>query len=217
MRKENWKKALIVLGVVVLFILIILVVFQFQHESENVTIDDRNPETEEVVVFENNSDYTEEEIRTTTENLRQALKDLLTNVEYYKISEINSTYTPEDDEKYMVIPETFFVRLQELVTEELYLTYWNKATPITKDEDLAIEDNLYQVPISIFDETYSHSAIAVNDVNTEELILKSATNERIEASEKIKICNEEDICARDDEYTLVLEIEENTWKIAQIN
>ena len=117
----------------------------------------------------------------------------------------------------MLIPERLFGSLRESVTEERYLTYWNQATPITKDKDLAIEDNLYQVPISIFDEAYSHSAIAVNDVNTEVLILRSATNERIEASEKIKICDEENICARDDEYTLVLEIEENTWKIAQIN
>ena len=85
------------------------------------------------------------------------------------------------------------------------------------DKDLAIEENLYQVPMSIFDEAYSHSAIAINDVNTEELVLKNATNDRIEASEKIKICDEEGICARDDEYPLVLEQEENTWKIAQIN
>ena len=108
MRKDNWKKTFIAIVMVVLFALIILTVFQFQQESEDVTIDERNPVTEEEIVFENNSDYTEEEVRTTTENLRQSLKSLLTNVEYYKISEINSTYTPEDDEKYMVIPESFF-------------------------------------------------------------------------------------------------------------
>ena len=217
MRKDNWKKALIALGIILLFILIILTIFQFQHESEEVTIDERNPAKEEELVFENNSDYTEEEIRTTTENLRQALKDLLTNIEYYKISEISSLYTIEDDEKYMVLPETFFTNFRELATEEFYGTYWNQATPIVPDKDLAMMETLYQVPISIFDEIYSHSAIAVNDVNQEELILKNATNERIEASEKIMICDEETICARDDEYKLVLEKEEKTWKIAQIN
>ena len=87
MRKDKWKKTLIAVGIIVLFILIILTVFAFQHESEEVIIDDRSPEVEEEIVFENNSDYTEEEIRDITENLRESLRDLLSNIEYYKISE----------------------------------------------------------------------------------------------------------------------------------
>lgn len=67
MRKDNWKKTFIAIVMVVLFALIILTVFQFQQESEDVTIDGRNPVTEEEIVFENNSDYTEEEVRTTTD------------------------------------------------------------------------------------------------------------------------------------------------------
>lgn len=218
MNKRDWKRIGIVVGVIALFILILLSVFHLEHESEEVIIDDRNPQTEpeEEIVFENNSDYTEEEIRDITENLRSSLKDLLTNIEYYKISDINGAYTTEDDENYMVLPETFFTSLRGLITEDFYLNYWNLAIPITPDKDLAIEENLYQVPMSIFDEAYSHSAIAINDVNTEELVLKNATNDRIEASEKIKICDEEGICARDDEYPLVLEQEENTWKIVTI-
>lgn len=224
MRKDKWKKTLIAVGIIVLFILIILTVFAFQHESEEVIIDDRSPEVEEEIVFENNSDYTEEEIRDITENLRESLRDLLSNIEYYKISEISSTYTTEEDKNYMVLPETFFTSLRGLVTEELYLIYWNQATPILPDEDLAIEETLYQVPMSIFDEVYSHSSIAlVNSqipeyaITQEELILRNATNERIEATEKIKWCNESNICVRDDEYPLVIEQEENTWKIAQIS
>jgi len=66
----------------------------------------------------------------------------------------------------------------------------------------------------IFDEAYTTSAISLLDVSEELLSLKYATDEKIEAVENIKLC-EEDTCKRDEFYYFVLVKEEDNWKISE--
>lgn len=222
MHKKELKKIILSIIVIILFSLVLVTIFSFNKNSENIEFNGANnteedSPKEEQDTFTNNSDIEEKDIRLLVEEKRLALKEYLSHVKYYKLSDISANYQSSDD-SYIGIPQSFFSGLKELVTDELYNSYFSKCTLVETNNNPSIKENIYASPINLFDETYTNSAVAVNDVNTEILILKNATNERVEAKEEIKICSADtNSCTRDSFYSLVLEKENEIWKIAKIS
>ena len=222
MHKKELKKVFLSIIVIILFSLVLVTIFSFNKNSENIEFNgvnntEEDSPKEEQDTFTNNSDIEEKDIRLLVEEKRLALKEYLSHVKYYKLSDISTNYQSSDD-SYIGIPESFFSGLKELVIDDLYNSYFSKCTLVETNNNPSIKENIYAAPIDLFDETYTNSAVAVNDVNTEILILKNATNERIEAKEEIKICSiDTNSCTRDSFYSLVLEKENEIWKIAKIS
>ena len=215
MTKRKWIIIGATLGILVLFGLILLTTFNFQNEHENITEDLTDNEPEEIV-FQNSSDMSEADIRILVEEKRIALKQFFENAKYYNISEISSDYTKEDDEQYIVVDENFLNDFRALVTEDVYGRYWDELTEITPDKDVLLNSRVHRGPKDLFDSIASESAISLYNVNEEILILESATNDRIVARENIRLCPEDtEICSRNDFYRLILEKEEDIWKIAE--
>ena len=223
MHKKELKKIILSIIVIILFSLVLVTIFSFNKNSENIEFNDTNnteseSPKEEQETFINNSDIEEKDIRLLVEEKRLSLKEYLSHVTYYKLSEISANYQSSDDDSYIGIPESFFSGLKDLVTDELYNSYFSKCTLVETNNNPSIKENVYAAPINLFDETYTNSAVAVNDVNTEILLLKNATNEKIEAQEEIKICSlDTNSCTRDSIYSLVLEKENEIWKLAKIS
>jgi len=217
MNKKEWLNIGCILSVAILFILILLTAFNFTKEKENIFIDTPDQEVEHN--FINNSSMSEQEIRLLVENKREELKQLLANIEYYKISEVAEGYQQSDDENYIVIKESFLNTFKSYVTEDFYQLYYNELTEITKRQDVLIEEKLFSGPSTLFDTLYVESAIAMKDVNEEILILVKANDQRIEAKENIRLCQENDNknCSRDSKYSLVLEYIDDDWVIAHVN
>jgi len=218
MNKREWKKIGYSIIVVGLFILVLVTVMNFDHKNEDVVIDTGNmnviPE-ENVDEFKNESGLEEQEIRLLVEEKRSELKDFFKDAKYYAISEVGASYTKEDDNKYIVVDESFLNRLRNLLTVDAYETYWKEFTEITPKENISVKERIYMARIDLFDPLYVQSAIAMIEVTEEKLILKSATDERIVAKENIRNCEDETNCKRDEFYKLILEKEDDTWKIAE--
>jgi len=216
MNKKKIEKIARMVIPTILFILVLLVVLSFNKDSENIIIDN-NPPTEknEEIKFNNLSDMEESEIRELVERKKLELQNFFKELKYYIISEVAEGYTKEDDENYIVIGESSLETLRSLLTIDAYGTYWDQLTEVTPKYTIQIRERVYMGEKNLFTNLFTHSAIATHGVNVESLILKSATNEKIEAIENIKYCEENtyNICQRDESYSLTLEMEENTWKI----
>jgi len=75
---------------------------------------------------------------------------------------------------------------------------------------------LQQIHKYLFDDVYTKSAIATLSVNEETLVLKNASNEKIETLVNIKLCEEtEETCQRNEFYTFFLIKEDEMWKISE--
>ncbi len=215
MTKRKWMIIGVTLGILALFSLVLLTTFKFQSNHEDIIEDLTDNESEEIV-FQNSSDMSERDIRILVEEKRTTLKQFFENAKYYNISEISRNYTKEDDEKYIVVDENFLNEFRTLVTEEIYGRYWDELTEITPDTDALVNSRVHRGSKELFDTIASDSAISLYNVNEEILILESATNDRIVARENIKLCPEElEICSRNDFYRLILEKDQDVWKIAE--
>ena len=191
MKKKDWQKLGVSVMVGALMILVTLSVINFKKTKEEMDITIKNPITEEN--FQNESDMEEQEIRLLVEQQRQILKNFFQEAQYYTLSEV-ADYNKEEDENYIVVDEEFLQELKKLFTLELYSKYW---------EDL-------------FDDVYTKSAIATLSVNEETLVLKNASNEKIETLVNIKLCEEtEETCQRNEFYTFFLIKEDEMWKISE--
>lgn len=217
MLRRDWKKYLIGIGLIVLFGLVLVCVVTFEHHPEEITIPVEEKQKEEPkkteITFTNQSDMTEQEIRELVEQKRNDLKIFFQNAKYYTISEVGSGYQKQDDEKYIVIDEDFLNTLNDLVTKKIYNTYWMELEEISPQENIRLTKRIYKARKDLFEELYFSSAIAMKNVSEEKLLLKNATNEKIEAVENIRLLEETNKVQRDDYYRLELIKEEDTWKI----
>ena len=218
MARREWKKIGIGAILCILLILIMLSTLTFEMTKEDTFEDLTNQPNElDSLVFKNESDLSEEEVREIVEEKRNILKDFFESATYYKPSEINREYTSADDENYLVVDESFLNELNALVTTEIYNSYFEQFVEITKDQDVAITERLYRGPKDIFDDLFYKSAIAMIDVNEEKTLLDRATNEYISAVINIRYCDKEqpDICSKNEYYVFELQKEENDWQIAE--
>ncbi len=212
MRKKEWIRVGLALIVALLFVLVIVVVMNFIRTRQTYDLSPEEPQEEEII-FRNSSDMSEQEIRELVEERRMALKDFFKNAEFYLIGDVALDYTEEDNEKYLVVNETFLNDLRGLLTLDAYNEYWNQFTEIEPKKDVLLSSRIYMAPRDLFDSIYVTSAIPSYDVSEELLVLESATNDKIIARENIKLCDEDLICRRNDFYELNLEKEDDTWKI----
>ncbi len=219
MFRKEWQKVLVIIGIAVLFGLIILTAYHFVREPENVNIDmpQENPE-KPTESFQNNSSLDEAYIREMAEEKRVQLRDYLETFSTYKVSEAFDDYTVEDDEIYMGLGESYLNGLHDLVTDELYDSIFSELTEGSVKATVALPEKIYVAKKDIFDIYYLSSAISLESYNQEELVLKKATDDKIEMVERLKYCREDmnDVCMRDDEYPYVLELVEGDYKIAKI-
>ena len=215
------KRRLLTFGlgllVIILLGLVILTTFNFQKKKLNIH-EDLTDNKQEEIVFNNNSDMTEQDIRLLVEEKRVTLKNIIENIKYYNLSEISSDYNAEDDQEYIAIDEDLLNELKKILTSIAYTNIEDELTKIEPDANVLLDKNIYKCSKSIFDDIAYNSAVAFYDVNEEQLILESATNEKIVAIERIKLCDEEntEICTRNSKYHFILEKEDNDWKISEL-
>ena len=100
----------------------------------------------------------------------------------------------------------------------LYDSIFSELTEGSVKATVALPEKIYVAKKDIFDIYYLSSAISLESYNQEELVLKKATDDKIEMVERLKYCREDmnDVCMRDDEYPYVLELVEGDYKIAKI-
>ncbi len=219
MFNKEWQKTLAIVLIAVLFGLIILTAYHFVREPEVVDITDPGQVQETPTIqFENLSSMSESEIRDLAEMKRAELRNYLDTYPSYKVSEAFEGYSEEDDDSFEGIGKSYFDGFHQLVTDEFFNTVFANLQMGDLKPTVTVPEEIYIVPVDLFEDYYFHSAIAEEDYNQEELILKKATDDRIEMVEKLKYCREdlEDVCMRDDSYEYVLERVDGDFKIARI-
>lgn len=212
--KKELKKMGIIVAVVSLLMLVSFSVITFQKSKENVNIEVENKKKDEII-FNNQSDLDEKEIRLLVEEKRNNLKNFFKNAQYYSISEVAKGYSKEDDDTYIVIDEEFLNKLKSMVSLDIYGEYWKEMKEVIPYENVLLKSRIYRAPKNLFDDLYLKSAIAMQEVSEELLLLKSATNNKIEAIENIRLCEEVDFCKREEYYEFILEKEESEWIITE--
>ncbi len=217
MNKKEWLKIIAFLAVFAAFSIVIIRVVSFERIKDDVTIETPiidNNKKEEEITFENNSSLEEREIRKLVEEKRENLKQFFENTKFYKISEVSHDFTSEDDDNYIVLDAKFFVDFKAMVTETIYNNYWKQFTKVNKRNDILVEEDLYVAKKGIFDDIYYESAIAINDVTEEKIVLKKATDKEIDAYINIKYCEDDNTCVRDELYHFDLVQIDDEWLIA---
>ncbi len=205
---------LLVLAIIILGI-VISVVLQFNSRGENIDLrEPGKPIEEKTYNLVNDSLMTEEEINNIIETKRNDLISFFDPIKYYNLSDIEPSYSSEDNEKYMVLTNEFTDNLQKIVTIDLY----DKLTAnfeILKEEE---NTTYYKVLKEEFTPLHSNSAIAIFNFLDKEIHPTYANDEKIESIVRLKICDdvEYNICRRDDDYKFVLINEDNNWLIDDI-
>lgn len=200
--------AVILLGVV------ISVVLQFKFKGEVINIDDPNkPVEENKYTLVNESEMEEEEITTLIVNMRDSMAEYFNPIKYYIISDVDPSYSEEDNNKYMVLTEEFTDNLKFFTTLNLY-------SKLTANFELLKTENehiYYKVSKDEFTPLHNESALNIFDYTEMEVHPIYASDEKIESIIKYKYCEEnEDVCRRDDDYNFVLIKEDNNWLIDDI-
>ena len=214
--KAKFKKLLpyilIILAVIILGI-VISVILQFNFRGENIDLrDPEKPVEEKTYNFINNSSLNEEEIKKIIESKRTDIISFFDPIPYYNLSDIDSSFTKEDDEKYMALTNEFTENLKLLVTTELY-------DKLTSNFEFLKEENntiYYKVLKDEFTPLHSYSAIAIFNFLDKEIHPTFANDEKIESIIRLKNCDDNNICIRDDEYKFVLVNEDDNWFIDDI-
>lgn len=219
MNKKEILKFVSFLAVFIALSIVIVRVFSFERTKDDVTIetpviDNTNKDKSNNIEFTNDSSMTEEEVRNLVESKREILKDFFLQTKYYSASEVSKDFTSEEDNDYLVLDSKFFEGLQALVTEGVYNSYWDQFGAVNKRNDILVTEDLYIAKKGVFDDIYYESAIAINDVTEEKIVLKKATDEKIETYINIKYCPEEESCPRNELYHFDLIKNDSDWLIA---
>ena len=218
MNKKEWIRIVLIIVVASLLGLVLIVGMHFQETGNDVIIEkDNHEDLTNEIIFVNNSSMSEQDIRVLVEEKRTALKEFFREAKYYNISDVSSEHTKEDNDKYIVVGESFLNTLKDLLSIDLYGDYWNEFTEIVPKSTVDLKERVYKARKDLFDDLYSNSAIAMINLTEEILLLEKATDETITALINIKLCEEDsnDFCKRDEKYYFILDKVEDTWKIAE--
>ena len=208
--KKELKIGIIIIVIICLLALVLTVAIQFNFKGENIK-DEYIPSKEEKQSLVNDSEYSDEEIKTIIENTRNKIIKFFEEAKYFNISDISSDYSSQDNEEYMALDEEFLNNLHALVTDELY-------TSLTQQVELLTTlDNkiYYKAPRKLYEDLFYESAMATLNTNNQEIEPLYADNENINSIVKIQICeeNEYNLCRRDDHYIFDLKKVNDDWKI----
>lgn len=207
---KNNKKNIIVVAIILLLVFVLTIGFHFFKEEDVIPDNSKNPVVlpdENELEFTNQSSFTVDDLWNLVDEKKNRLRALFYESHVYEPYEVDSTkYTLADNEKYVVFDKLFLEELHQLVTDEIYFKFFNQMT--------LLKDQYYVVEQDIFDVIYLNSAISEIDVLTSETRLIHATDDYINASVHIQICEEEENCSED--FTVPFELNkiDNEWKVA---
>ncbi len=216
--KRNLKKLipyiLIVLAIILLGI-VISIVLQFTFRGEVIDLSDpETPYEEKTYHLDNESDMSEDEIVSLINSKRDEMMAFFDPIKYYNLTDIDPSFSAEDNEKYMVLTDEFTNSLRFLVTSNLYEKL------VRNFEFLKIENNVnyYKVSKDEFTPLHSNSAIAIFYYTDLETHPTYANGNKIESVIRYKICDDEvyNFCRRDEEYKFVLVKDGSEWFIDDI-
>ncbi len=188
MRFLEKNKILVGVIVAILFCFVAFISFQFFREEEEKPDISKDPvvlpdENEWEIV--NQSSLSIEELWDLVNTKKSELRKLFYESQVYHISEIDSeNYTEADDDVYVVFDSKFVEQLNQLLTEELYHTFLNQMR--------LVKDSYYVSLQEDFSYIYFESAIAETRVDSSEIRLMSASDEYINASVLLNICESEE-------------------------
>lgn len=216
--KSKLKKLvpyILIVFVVILLGIVISVILQFTFKGEVVDFEEpESPISEKKYTLINDSKMKEEDITDLVVNVRDDMVNYLNPIRYYTITDIEPSYSDEDNEKYMVLTDDFTDNLKFLVTTSLY----NKL--INNFEILKTENNkvYYKVSKDEFNPLFNNSALNIFDYTNMEIHPIYASEDKIESIVKYKYCDKEnsDLCRRDDDYNFNLVKENDTWLVDDI-
>ncbi len=203
---------LILLAVIILGF-VVSVILQFNFKGENIDLrEPEKPVEEKKYNFVNESLLEEDDIKKIIESKRDDIISFFNPIPYYNISDIDSSFTKEDDEKYMALTNEFTDNLRLLVTTDLF----DKLT--SNFEFIKVDGNTmyYKVSKEEFTPLHSNSAIAIFNFLDKEIYPTFASDEKIESIIRLKNCDDNNVCRRDDEYKFVLVNEDDNWFIDDI-
>lgn len=220
MNKKEIIKFVAFVAVFVALSIVIVRVFSFERTKDDVTIetpvidDSSKKDNKDEIEFQNTSSLSEEEVRNLVESKREVLKDYFLQTKYYSASEVSKDFTASENENYIVLDSKFFTGFKSLVTDDIYNFYWNQFGAVNKRTDILVTEDLYISKKGVFDDIYYESAIALNDVTEEKIVLKKATDEKIETYTNIKYCLEDGTCPRNEFYHFDLVKNNDDWFIS---
>ena len=216
--KRNIKKLipyiLIVLAIILLGI-VISIVLQFTFRGEVIDLSDpETPYEEKTYHLDNESDMSEDEIVSLINSKRDEMMAFFDPIKYYNLTDVDPSFSAEDNQKYMVLTDEFTNSLRFMVTSNLYEKL------VRNFEFLKIENNInyYMVLKDEFTPLHSNSAIAIFDYTDLETHPTYANESKIESVIRYKICDDEvyNFCRRDEEYKFVLVKDGSEWFIDDI-
>ncbi len=155
--------------------------------------------------FSNDSSMSVEEIWNLVEAKKKALYQLFYDSKVYEPHEIDpKAYTVSDNDVYVVFDQDFIKRLNNLVTDSIYYSFFEKMTMIKEQFYIAEKD--------IFEDIYLNSVITEIDVLSSEVRLISANEEMINASVLLQMSNTEN----QESFHVPFELQkvDNNWKIS---
>lgn len=210
-RLLQYKWALAI-GLILVMSFTMLISFHFFHEEEMLKHETKDPvvlpENDELE-FQNNSSLSSDELLSIVSNKKNELRNLFYNTNLYRLQEVDSTVSDEEDETYILFDETFFAQLNDLVVDQIYQDILNQMVLFQN----ANGHTFYKAERDIFESIYLDSAIAEVGIVSTDLRLILASDEIINASVIIRDC-EEEVCEHQNSFPFELSNIQGVWKVS---
>jgi len=161
---------------------------------------------EDELEFLNESSLDVKEIMDLVSKKQIDLRNLFYHSNIYEPHQIDPTsYSLEDNQKYVVFDQKFLTSFHDIVTESVYSFYFEQMK--------LIQNGYYVAPKEIFQAIYLESVIAELDIASSSLRLLAATDEIINASVTLKTC-EEDVCEYEMSVPFEIQNINGDWKVS---
>ena len=187
MKKILEHKVVLMVFLGILFVHLFLFGFHFYSEIEipDVAIDPIVLPGEEDLEFQNNSSMSNHEVTDLLKQKKAELRNLFYEIPVYRLSDVDSSRSPLEDDQYYVFDETFLKRLDDLVISSIYQRFYEQLTLLSTADSAHI---YYVAKRSIFDEVHFDSIVAEVGILSSKTRLILVTDEIINASVTISAC-----------------------------
>lgn len=197
----------------ILFINLFLIGFQFYSRIEipDVLVDPIVLPDEEDLEFQNHSSMSDHEVNDLLRQKKDELRSLFYETNVYQLSDLDSTRSMEDNEKYYVFDETFLRTLDDLVVESLYQMFYEQLTLLPTSDSAHI---YYISDRDIFDSVHFDSVVAEVGILSSQMRLILVTDEVINASVTISACENIKDCSANRIVPFELRKVNGVWKVS---